>query len=130
MKKSQSHGRKVIQFNENIMSSSKIAAAATAKSRLSEKLHRVHDAQTRLRSHINAIELAMKDLSDYSGPILSKTEITFNKLETAFTQRRVAVLESMRDRLDLVLSVLNARKQQCEALATEAEKVSRVKWLF
>ena len=106
-----------------VMSSSKDVAAKIARARLTEKLHRVNDAQSRLRSHVVAIEQASKDLSSCSLPVLIKTEAVFNELQEAINRRRVAVLERTREQLGHVVKALDVRKQQCEALAAEAEKV-------
>ena len=103
-----------------VMSSSKDVAA---RARLTEKLHRVNDAQSRLRSHVVAIEQAAKDLSSCSLPVLIKTEAVFNELQEAVNRRRVAVLERTREQLGHVVKALDLRKQQCETLAAEAEKV-------
>ena len=106
-----------------VMSSSKDVATKIARARLTEKLHRVNDAQSRLRSHVVAIEKAVKDLSSYSSPILSKTETVFNDLQKAINRRRVSVLERTRKHLGQVVKALDVHKQQCETLAAEAEKV-------
>ena len=111
------------------MSSSKDVAAKIAKARLTEKLHRVNDAQTRLRNHVTAIEHTRQELSSCSGAILSKTEATFKELQIAVTRRRSSILERIRERLVYVTNALATRKEQCEALATETDKVSLSRYI-
>ena len=106
------------------MSSSKDVAAKIAKARLTEKLHRVNDAQTRLHAHVSAIEKTRQELSSCSGAILSKTEATFKELQIALTRRKASILERIKERLVYVTNALSTRKEQCEALGAETDKVS------
>ena len=79
--------------------SSKDVAAKIARARLTEKLHRVNDARTRLRAHVSAIEKTRQELSSCSGAILNKTEATFKELQVALTRRRASILERVKERL-------------------------------
>ena len=108
------------------MSSSRDVAAKIAKARLTEKLHRVDDAQSRLRNHAVSIEHTRQELSACSGSILTKTEAIFKELQDAIDRRRSSILERIKDRLENVTSALSTRKQRCESLAAEADKVSSI----